>query len=84
MAVEIVTVPIRGELPRIVAALPGERDTRGRRESAANFIYGMCAFHAFGSPVLTRLGRPPPGSGREVKRLMKQLFPFALGGVRAL
>jgi hypothetical protein len=84
VVVDIVIATIRGELLRIVAALLGDRDTRGRRESAANFIYGMCVFHAFGSPVLTRLGQPPPGSGREVKRLLKQLFTFALGGVRAL
>lgn len=82
--VELVIKPVRAELLRIVGSMLGESDRRALRASAANFVYGMCVFQAFGGPVLKQLGQPPPTREQEIGKLLNLLHPFAVAGVRAL
>lgn len=79
-----VMTPVRRELERIVGALLGDADTPARRARAANFVLGLCVFHEFGRPVLTRMGHPPPTTPREVDRLADRVAAFARGGIGEL
>ncbi|MBK7644415.1 MAG: TetR/AcrR family transcriptional regulator [Planctomycetes bacterium] len=82
--VEFVIKPVRAELLRIVGALLGSSDTPARRAAAANLVYGLGVFQGVAAPVLELLGQRPPARQQDVTKLLDVLYPFALGGIRAL
>ena len=80
--VRLVMRPVREALEETIAALLGDADSPARRGQLTNFVFGLCAFHEFGRPVLERFGFAPPRVEAEVDPLADAIAAFALGGIR--